>query len=384
MRVAARLTGGAAGLAAAALLSEVRVRRDGNITDCWRRIAVEPRGETVLGISFRPLQAEAMGLDADRALRVLLDHRFGLVRLAAHWSRIEPHPRHWSTDELDRHLDAAEQAGKQVILGVGAIKNFGYPELFVPAHRLGRPLPEGRLIQPETHPSLLAAAQEFVARIADRYRDRASIVAWQVEHEAVDPLGMEHSWRLSTELVRREVEAVRAADPRHRPILLNAYLPSSLAVAGQQRWRTRDQGDSLSLALRLADIVGLDIYPRHALLGVEGAALYLDGSNSPWGPRRRLKQVARALGEGQRLMVTEGQAEPWEAVTIPPARPGRQAYSCPPDAVIGNYNRCLSWARSSGAALDAYLFWGAEYWLRRARDGDREYLYAFQRVLDQA
>ena len=35
-------------------------------------------------------------------------------------------------------------------------------------------------------------------------------------------------------------------------------------------------------------------------------------------------------------------------------------------------------------ALDAYLFWGAEYWLLRERQGDPRYLRAFSRVLDHA
>ena len=55
----------------------------------------------------------------------------------------------------------------------------------------------------------------------------------------------------------REVEAVRAADPT-RPIMMNGFLPTSLAVQAQQWWRTRDQGDSLAVAQRLADMVGID------------------------------------------------------------------------------------------------------------------------------
>ncbi len=69
------------------------------------------------------------------------------------------------------------------------------------------------------------------------------MVAWQVEHEAVDPLGLEHSWRLNADFVAAEVQAVRRADPS-RPILMNGYLPVSLPVAPTQWWQTRDQGDS--------------------------------------------------------------------------------------------------------------------------------------------
>ncbi|HEY6277060.1 MAG TPA: beta-galactosidase, partial [Streptosporangiaceae bacterium] len=239
---------GAAGAAAAAALlpalSEVRIgpaaRR---LTERWRQVPVEPRGTAQLGISFRPLQAEALGLDPEDALRTLLGYPFGLIRLAAYWDRLEPGPGQFQPDELDRQLDAAEKAGKQVIICVGAVKAFGYPEYFVPAHRLDRPLPEGTLITPDGQERLLAAATEYLTKVVQRYAGRESVICWQVEHEAVDPLGLEHSWRLAEAFVRAEVAAVRAADPT-RPVMLNGFLPTSAPVALMQWWRTRDQGDS--------------------------------------------------------------------------------------------------------------------------------------------
>ncbi len=67
------------------------------------------------------------------------------------------------------------------------------------------------------------------------------------------------------------------------------------------------------------------------------------------------------------------------------ARSGRGALSsCPPERVIDTYNRCLRAARRVGGSLDAYLFWGAEYWLLRQSAGDPTYLHAIARVLDEA
>src|SRR5205823_4499056 len=167
-------------------------------------LPVEPRGDTQLGLSFRPLQADALGLDARPALDALLAHPFEIVRLAAYWNRLEPAPGRFDPAEVDWQLDAAERAGKRVILCVGAVKAFGYPEFFVPVHRLPEPLREGTLVTPERHPALLAAATELVGRVVERYRSRSTVVAWQVEHEAVDPLGMEHSWRLAAGFVQAE------------------------------------------------------------------------------------------------------------------------------------------------------------------------------------
>jgi len=341
------------------------------LTDRWRELPVEPRGAMDVGISFRPPQAEAFGLDARDTLETLLAHPFALVRLGAYWSRMEPAPSMFAPAELDWQVDAAERAGKRIVICVGAVKTFGYPECFVPAHHLPRPLREGRLVRPAEHGPLLAAATAFVGRVVERYRDRPAVVAWQVEHEAVDPLGMEHSWRLAEAFVGREVAAVRAADPT-RPIVMNGFLPTTLPVRLQQWWRTRDQGDSLAVARRLADVVGIDYYPRHALLGAGGRTAYLDGSASAWPP---------SLAGGRRAVVTEGQAEPWETVTAAPDPDGSAMFSCLPEHVVDNYNRCLRAARRAGVSLDAYLFWGAEYWVLRGRRGDDRYLRAFARVL---
>jgi hypothetical protein len=254
----------------------------------------------------------------------------------------------------------------------------------VPLHHLGRPLREGALVRPAEHRPLLEAATAFGTRVVERYRDRDSIVAWQVEHEAVDPLGMEHSWRLSEAFVRSEVEAVRAADPG-RPVMMNGFLPTSTPVALQQWWRTRDQGDSLAVAQRLADIVGIDYYPRHALASAGPLTAYLDGSRP--GRRkqyRRERLLDRAAAAGRRLMIAEGQAEPWEAVTTPPSPAGRVMYSCPPEDLIANYNQGMRWTSRGTSVMEGYLFWGAEYWLLRQRQGDPSYLRAFARVLDCA
>jgi hypothetical protein len=386
------------------VLTELRLRRAaGPLTDRWRHEAVEPRGGAPLGISFRPLQATALGLQPEAALDALLAYPFELIRLGAYWDQIEPGPGAFQPGALDRQLDAAERAGKQVIVCVGAVKAFGYPEYFVPPHQLDGPLREGRLVTPDEHRRLLDAAVAQVTRIVQRYQGRAAIVSWQVEHEAVDPLGVEHSWRLSEAFVRAEVAAVRAADPR-RPVLMNGFLATSTPVGVQQWWRTRDQGDSLAVAQRLADIVGIDFYPRHAVAAAGPLTLYLDGSRKRWPRRRRerlLNWAATGTGApgaapgaatpgpaepaaGRRVMIAEGQAEPWEAVTIPPSLAGRAMYSCRPEDLIRTYSQCLRWANGRGLVLDGYLFWGAEYWLARERQGDPSYLRAFARVLESA
>ena len=154
-----------------------------------------------------------------------------------------------------------------------------------------------------------------------------------------------------------------------------------MAVGLSQWWQTRDQGDSLAVAQRLADIIGVDVYPRHALLSLGHWSLYLDSSRSPWRLARLDRVFAWARRNGKRVMISEGQAEPWEAGTVPPNPSAHAPYSCPPEKLIDNYNQCLRQARQAQFSLDAYLFWGAEYWMVRQRAGDSSYLQAFARVV---
>jgi hypothetical protein len=379
--VAAVLLGGAAaGALTLPLASEVRIARPVQpLTDRWQHLPIHPRGATLLGLSFRPPQVDALGLDLRASLQRLLEFPFQLIRLGAYWRRIEPSPGAFVPDELDWQIQAAERVGKQILLSVGAVKTFGYPEFFVPPWRLPNPIREGILVHAEDHAWLLEPALEFVTRIVERYRDSRAIVGWQIEHESVDPLGLEHSWRLGADFVSAEINAVRGADPTRRPILLNGFLPMSNLVALQQWWRTRDQGDSLAFAIAHADIVGLDVYPRHGLVSLGPLTTYLDGGQGIAPRRLRTTLIERAMADGRRVMVSEGQAEPWETVVKPPDPRSGAMFSCTPEAMLETYNDCMGWAD-----LYAYLFWGAEYWLVREQGGDSSYLRAFGRVLSEA
>lgn len=350
------------------------------LTDAWQQLPVARRGSTRLGISFRPLQAAAFGLEVRPTLEALLAYPFQIIRLGAYWNRIELGPGAFQPDELDWQVEAAEGAGKQIILCLGPVKTFGYPEFFVPEHHLRRPFPEHKLVKSSEYPLLLEAATGFITRLVERYKHHESIIAWQLEHEAVDPLGVEHSWRLEAAFVEQEAAALKKADPT-RPLMMNGFLPTSLPVRLSQWWRTRDQGDSLAVAQRLADMVGIDYYPRHALMPFGSRTLYLDGSQSPSHQPRRKQLLAWAGAQAQKLLIAEGQAEPWEAVTVPTNPHNQGMYSCLPEHIISNYNTCTGWFGEK-VPLYAYLFWGAEYWMLRKQSMDSSYLHAFERILE--
>ena len=352
------------------------------LTGAWKELPVRRHGTTRLGISFRPLQAAAFGLEVHATLQALLAHPFQVIRLGAYWNRIEPEPGTFQTDELDWQVEAAERAGKQIILSLGPLKTFGYPEFFVPGHHLPQPFPEHRQVKASEYPPLLQAAMEYLTRLVERYKQHESIIAWQLEHDAVGTLGVEHSWRLEAGFVAREAAALRKADAS-RPLIMNGFLPTTLLLRLWVWQRTHDQGDSLALARHLADMVGIDYYPRHAYLPFGSRTLYLDGSESPWLRTWIRKLLPRPGLQAKSLLITEGQAEPWEAATVPSNPHDHGMYSCLPEHLISNYNTCMGWFGEQ-IPLYAYLFWGAEYWLLRKQSGDPSYLQAFERILEKS
>src|SRR5258708_25303405 len=98
-------------------------RAERPLTDRWRTVPVESRGATRLGISFRPLQADGLGLEPRATLTKLLEHPFQVVRLAALWTRMEPAPDVFDPSHLDWQVESAERAGNPVCIAVGAAKN---------------------------------------------------------------------------------------------------------------------------------------------------------------------------------------------------------------------------------------------------------------------
>src|SRR5699024_10110518 len=83
----------AVGAAALPFAAEMRVARSTQLlTDRWQHRRIASRGATLLGISLRPRQIEALGLDAQSTLTTLLAYPFQVLRLGAYWQQCEPAP----------------------------------------------------------------------------------------------------------------------------------------------------------------------------------------------------------------------------------------------------------------------------------------------------
>src|SRR5947207_11311093 len=102
---------GVGAAALAAIAADTRVAPAAQpLSDAWRRVPVAPRRGALLGISFRPRQADTFGLDPREALGALLEYPFELIRFGAYWSHVEAVPGTFDFTELDFQVEAAERA----------------------------------------------------------------------------------------------------------------------------------------------------------------------------------------------------------------------------------------------------------------------------------
>ncbi|MBX3195877.1 MAG: cellulase family glycosylhydrolase [Microbacteriaceae bacterium] len=144
------------------------------------------------------------------AFRAMAEHGFDAVRIDLIWAAIEPQEGQYDAGhlaELDRIFDAAEQAGVSL-----------HPTLFV-GGEVGDAywdLPWARGRNPHSDPGLLAAQAAHAAMLARRWRDRRSLLAWDLTdeppfwiyaHETTDEDA--RTW------TRTIVEAIRHEDPGH-------------------------------------------------------------------------------------------------------------------------------------------------------------------------
>jgi hypothetical protein len=307
-----------------------------------------------VGTSFSPRRCARFGIPVRSTFERVLELGFAPIRLSAYWDEI----RRDGYGDLDRLVDAAQEAGRQVVLTAG-VKAMQWPEFYLPPDVAPDPDRQGRIGRAAR---FAHEVTNFVAETVARYRDRPCIVCWQVENEPFNRSGPRRWW-IDPRLVRREVAAVRVLD--RRPIVLNAFAHFDPTTDADSRPRRGPLGlrrlspeKAILALLRPTDVLGLDVYTaivdRRAEPGwAEHAQRWLTGA------RRRACDA----------WVIECQAEPWEA----PGGDYASPRSFTPDDLVSVHGRLVA------AGFATILLWGCEYWLWRASAGDSRWLEAAER-----
>lgn len=324
-----------------------------------------------VGISFSPRRAASLGLDYHTAFTRLEAMHFRVIRLSVYWDQIDQE----GYDQIDWLMSEAQRAGQPVVLAVG-MKGLGWPEFYVPASAMPAGATSGQDVASDAN--LRDATLSFVTDTVLRYRDNSTLVAWQIENEPFNRAGPERLW-IDAGFLRDETTIVRHLDGHHRPLIVNAFSHFNLlfdqASARQgfdlRQWLGFDadsaERDGLSV-LRKGDVLGLDVYTAigYSFLGQD----HLSRADGDW-PDRLAKVRDLARRQGKQAWVTEAQAEPWET--------GANSYANPkstsPQAIRNLF------ANLKEAGFGTVLFWGSEYWLWRADQGDSRWLDTIKAIL---
>jgi hypothetical protein len=291
-------------------------------------LAARPRRpETVkIGVTFSSQNAWSLGLDWRATYVALLDD-LGVrsFRIPVYWNDVERERGKIDWSDFDWMLKEAEARGAEVILAVGR-KTPRWPECHEPGWVKALPADEQKR---ET----LRFLEDEIAH----FKDFPAVKRWQVENEALFRFG--ECPPPDRELLKREVEAVRAMDDR----------PIMITDSGELSTWTR--------TAPLADVLGISLY-RRVNNPVLGDLIW------PVTPGFYSVRMALARMAVDEVIVSELQAEPWFWEAVDKTSLDEQYRSMNPDA----FRRNIRFARLTGAS-EIYL-WGAEwwYWLKVKRD----------------
>lgn len=275
------------------------------------------------GVTFSEPYARYYDLDPKETLNALMtDLNIKNVRLMSYWSDIEPKRGTYDFSSLDWQFDMVEKNGGTVSLAIG-LRQPRWPECHSPEWAKNQPIDT-------IYPDL----ERFMAAVVERYKDRPSLISYQLENEFfLDVFGKcpDHS----RERLVREYNFVKKLDP-NTPIIVslsNNYL--GIPVGKPQ-----------------PDQFGVSVYKR--VYDANITKRYFEYPFTSWWYGGRAGWTE--LFTGKSSMLHELQAEPWAPMPIKEASIEEQNKSM--DAK--RLRERIAYGESTGLR-DIYL-WGGEWW----------------------
>ena len=288
----------------------------------------------IYGMSYNVPYALELGLNPDEVFDAILED-LGVrhLRLAAHWTLIEPMPDQYDFSWMDADIKKAEAAGAQVIFGVGR-RLPRWPECHVP--------PWAQALSWEDQQKEI---REYIEAVVTRYKDSPAITHWQVENEPfLEVFAHEHCGDLDEAFLKEEVALVRSLDSS-RPILVTDS--GNLGM-----W----QG-----AYRAGDSFGTSVYVYfwNPELGQFRTLL------PAWAYRVKENVMSFLFGEKEAFLI-ELSLEPWliEPVVNVPLEAQFERMD------IDKMDEILSYAED--ICFEKQYLWGAEWWYWLKEQGHSE------------
>ncbi len=290
-------------------------------------LKAEP-GDIVWGVTFSDSQAEYLGLNADETYSAIInDLGAKQIKLHVNWNATEPEAGVLDFKTLDRRVKEAEANDVKLIIVIG-MKTGRWPECHTPEWFMDVPTDERQDI-----------VIQYVRTIVGRYHDSKAIEYWQIENEPFLQFGTCPKWYYDqgTTMLEAEVAAVRSLDPARKIIV---------SESGELSTWTKAAG--------IADVVGVTMY-RSSWDATEKTF----GINPYTFLAPEFYSAKSAFIEntyGKPVFSIELQAEPWASRGLADASLAEQDQSMNVELFKEN----IEFAREAG--LDAYYFWGAEWW----------------------
>lgn len=296
-----------------------------------------PYSSVKYGVTFSPRYAKYLNLDWQKTyLQVLDDLKVRNLRIPTYWDLIEAEPGKFDFSESDFMLDEADKRGVKVVLTLG-MRQPRWPECHVPFWARDLTVKQRQ-----------SKALEFVTKTVERYKNRPSIVLWQVENEPLFSFFGQNCDKPDKAFLRSEADLVKKLD--QKPIIIT------------------DSGEfgSWITSMRLSNIFGISVYRKayDPFLGYKSYPILPYFYNI-----RSLITRNIFARDNKKTIITELQAEPWLSNNTPEeSYPNnqKQAFS------IDHFKQNIEYAKKTG--FDEIYLWGVEWWYFMAKHGYPQYL----------
>lgn len=275
-------------------------------------------------MSFNTPYARELGLDWKETYDAILDDlRVKHLRLASHWTMVEPKDDQFNFEELDYQIQRAEEVDAEVIFAVGR-RLPRWPECHIPEWAM-------TLTWEEQKKEIL----EYMEVVVNRYKESPAIKYWQVENEPyLEVFAREECGEFDEDFLKEEIAFVKSLDPT-RTILIT------------------DSGNLGTWigAYTNGDAFGTSVYVHFWNPEIGQFRTILP----PWFYRVKANLIKSFFGEKE-IFLIELSAEPWLLKPITEVSTDIQ-YS---RMDIEKLNDILEYAKET--RFEKQYLWGAEWW----------------------
>jgi len=325
------------------------------------------------GVSFSFEQAGWYGLDSKKSYTELLDGvKFKWVRLPFFWNQMIDSNGNFNQnfEDLKWAINEAEKRNIKVVVALGA-KTPYFPEYHWPEY-VSKKVKFGDKIN-ISHPAT-ADILTVDKKVVEELSQFNNITYWQVENEPY--LANFDNLTIDESLLKEEVKVVRAADAKHRPIILNHVGPSVFDKRYKSLIEILQPGDVLGVNAYFktqgTNLASFEISNRQIIIKWPEWLIWPVQSWVGFSPDfAKVKNEAEK--KGLKFWVLEMQVEPYIRVLDDARR--RDFYFSATD--VEKADTYLKASRVESVGL-----WGASFWLFRERVSDESWIETVAKIVN--